>query len=382
MKKPLRLCVAADKNGEGIVDPAAHLMCYQIRQSSGTRFVDPGPFFIADQFGDDMIQVTGPRELCVPSLLNPTGASPTPAAATPSPTPTATAMPTLTPEPPTPTPTPGVCGDGMVNAPGNEYLPRSCPLAGGRGTVAAVQILARIRVVLVRPRGAGNVGAVARAMKNMGLARLVLVDPPPLDLPQATAMAVHAADVLAARQAVATLAGAVGDCGLVVGTSGRAGVAPPGTVAPRALAPAIVKAAAANDVALVFGPEDHGLSNDELARCHHVLAIPANDAYVSLNLAQAVLLCAYELFLATAAAARGPTPAPRPLAASAHLELMYTKLETSLRKIGFLQPDSAVHVMRRLQRMLARAALDENEVQVLLGLARQIDWAAEHAGLS
>jgi TrmH family RNA methyltransferase len=261
--------------------------------------------------------------------------------------------------------------------------------------------LERIRVVLLRPRGAANVGAVARAMKNMGLARLVLVDPPRLDREQARVMAVHAADVLAARAEVASLAAAVADCGLVVGTCGRPSVRAEGALSPRALAPQILAASAVNDVALVFGPEDHGLSNDDLALCQQVIAIPASAEYGSLNLAQAVLVCAYELFLAAAApagAAAGATPAtsgtaahaapvpalssasaeraPRRLAVSARTELMYDKLEAALRRIDFLQPDSAAHVMRDLRRTLGRAELDDDEVQVFLGIARQIEWAA------
>ena len=241
-------------------------------------------------------------------------------------------------------------------------------------------MLARLRIVLVRPRGSANVGAVARAMKNTGLGRLVLVDPPRLDLEQARAMAVHAADVLADREVVGSLDEAVADCGLVVGTCGREAVRDVET--PRALAPEILAACAANDVALIFGPEDHGLSTDELARCQRVLAIPASEAYASLNLAQAVLICAYEIFLAAKGGEGAPTSVPRTLATSSRLELMHGKLEAALREIGFLQPDSAAHVMRRLRRMLGRAGLDDDEVQILLGVARQIDWAASQAGLN
>ncbi len=233
--------------------------------------------------------------------------------------------------------------------------------------------LARVRIVLVGSREPGNVGAAARAMKNMGLHALVIAGAPSLDLVAARRMAVHAADVLDDCRVVATLADAVAGCGLVVGTSGRDSVMRAGAAAPREAAPAIVATAARNDVALVFGPEDHGLSTEELARCQRVVAIPASDAYASLNLAQAVLLCAYELRLATLAGGVGEA---RVLAPHERLELLFAKLETALGAIGFLHGEGAPHVVRQLRRMLGRADLEEAEVDVLLGVARQIAWAA------
>ncbi len=243
--------------------------------------------------------------------------------------------------------------------------------------------LGRIRVVLVRPQHPGNVGAAARAMKNMGLATLVVVGDRPLDVGAAAAMAVHARDVLEDARTVSTFADAVADCGLVIGTCGRGGDA--AATSPRALAPAIVAASAANAVALVFGPEDSGLANDELMRCHRVLTIPTADAYTSLNLAQAVLICAYELRLASAsmlaAESRGASDAEdaatmAPLVDAASAERMYAALEQALRAIGFLHRDNGVHMMRALRRLLGRAGLDAYENRVLLGLARQIAWAA------
>jgi tRNA/rRNA methyltransferase len=230
--------------------------------------------------------------------------------------------------------------------------------------------LDRIRIVLVRPREAQNVGAVARAMKNMGLGRLVLVDAPELDEARAATLAVHAGDVLAARTEAASLPAAVADCGLVVGTSGRATAARDAATTPRALAPVMLAAAAVNDVALVFGPEDHGLALEDLKLCHHVLTIPTSDAYGSLNLAQAVLVAAYELWSAAA-----PAAPSRELAPHQRLELLWTKLEEGLTAVSFLHGDEAPAMMRRLRRMLGRAALDDDEVQILLGVARQMRWA-------
>ena len=237
--------------------------------------------------------------------------------------------------------------------------------------------IARVRIVLVRPQHPGNVGAAARAMKNMGLADLVVVTPQPLDVDAAAIMAVHARDVLARHRRVDTLADAIGDCGLVVGASGRLGGERADPVAPRALAPVILAASVENDVALVFGPEDHGLSNDELMRCHRLLTIPATAAYASLNLAQAVLICGYELRLA--ADTPPASPEARRLAPAAHGEQMYAALEGALRAIGFLHRDNVVHMMRAFRRMFGRAALDDYETRIVLGLARQIDWMAGRA---
>lgn len=235
--------------------------------------------------------------------------------------------------------------------------------------------LARVRIVLVRPQHPGNVGATARAMKNMGLAHLVIVAPESLDVDAASIMAVHAQDVLAAHRRVDTLTDAIGDCGLVVGASGRGGGAHADSMSPRDLAPTILAASGRNDVAIVFGPEDHGLSNDELMRCHRRLIIPTTMAYASLNLAQAVLICGYELRLAADMAAK-PQRLMRRLAPAARGEQMYTALERALRAIGFIHRDNGVHMMRAFRRIFGRAALDDYELSVLLGLARQIDWTA------
>jgi tRNA/rRNA methyltransferase len=252
--------------------------------------------------------------------------------------------------------------------------------------------LARVRIVLIGPREPGNVGAAARAMKNMGLADLVLVAPVPLDVDAAATMAVHARDVLARHRRVATLAEAIGDCGLVVATSGRV-AGDTGGVSPRTLAPTILDASDANAVALVFGPEDHGLSNDELMRCQRVITIPTAADYASLNLAQAVLICGYELALAAAtrrdaavsssaldATAAPPSAERAALAPTALAEQMYAALERALHAIGFLHRDNGVHMMRAFRRMLGRAALDVHDAHILLGLARQISWIAGRAG--
>lgn len=240
-----------------------------------------------------------------------------------------------------------------------------------------------VRIVLVRPRGSANVGAVARAMKNMGLARLVLVAPRLEADGWAEAMAVHGRDVLAAATTAATLAEAVAGCRLVVGTAARSGPFAGQTGCPRALAPEILAVARSAPVALVFGPEDHGLSNDDLKACQRLVTIPTADAYASLNLAQAVLVCAYELHLAATAAAATAAPAlPPDLAPAEQVGLLLERLETALLAIGFLNPQNPDPVMYVFRRVFARAGLGEHDVRVLLGLARQIAWAAAEAGRS
>ena len=224
--------------------------------------------------------------------------------------------------------------------------------------------------MLVRPRGAANVGAVARAMKNMGLHELVLVHPALMKSFWAKAMAAHAEDVLHSVRQTESLGAAVADCGLVIGTTCRGGLYREAAEQPRTVAPRIVAAATANRVALVFGPEDHGLSNEDLKACHQLIAIPTDLAYPSLNLAQAVMVCCYELQLA----ATGESQVTRELAPAEHVDLMFQKLQAALRSIGFLHPDNPDHIMYAFRRFLGRAELETRDVNILLGLARQIEW--------
>lgn len=233
--------------------------------------------------------------------------------------------------------------------------------------------LTNLRIVLVRPQYSGNIGAVARAMRNLGASDLALVNPAPLSREQADMMAVHARDVLDAMQVHTSLRTAVADCSLVVGTTCRPGLYRESAITPRTLAPHIVATAATNRVALVFGPEDSGLSNDDLRCCQRLMMIPTDPAYTSLNVAQAVLLCCYEVFLA---AQEHTDITPRPLAVAERQELMYEKLKQALLKVGFLHKDNPEHIMFALRRIFGRAGLEERDVRIMLGMARQIDWYA------
>jgi tRNA/rRNA methyltransferase len=183
-------------------------------------------------------------------------------------------------------------------------------------------------------------------------------------------MAVHADDVLSQVRRYSSLDEAVADCSLVVGTTCRDGLYRAAAESPRSVAPRIVATAAVNRVALVFGPEDHGLSNEDLKACHQLIAIPSDPGYASLNLAQAVMVCCYELFVA---ATGNPENVPV-LAPAERLAFMFERLQSAFLSIGFLHADNPDHIMFAFRRMLGRAQMEERDVRILLALARQIEW--------
>lgn len=234
--------------------------------------------------------------------------------------------------------------------------------------------IARIRVVLVGTQHPGNIGSAARAMKTMGLSRLVLVAPERYPHPDAEALAAGADDVLAAATLHADLAAAIADCQFVFGCTARSRRIALDEYAPRAAAARLLDAAGAGaEVALVFGRERTGLTNEELQLCHAAVHIPANPDYSSLNLAQAVQVLAYELRMATLEAPAGSVgpvvdghrEAP---ASHAQLESFFSQLADTLDAIDFHKgraPDAAMHKLRRI---FLRAALDEREVRILRGV--------------
>lgn len=235
--------------------------------------------------------------------------------------------------------------------------------------------MAMIRVVLVRPMYGGNIGSVCRAMKNMGLSRLVLVAPQEtVDWAEARKMAVNAPEVLEARVEAATLADAVAECVQVAGTTGREGVYRLHSQTPREWAPGFLASAAAAPVAVVFGAEDNGLSNEEIALCTQIVRIPSSPDYPSLNLAQAVLICCYELFLADGRYA--PPEEKHPEAPHRQRERMLAMWDAMLHDIGFYEPQKAEHMMMAVRRIFSRGRLSEADVNILMGIARQVDWAA------
>ncbi len=235
-------------------------------------------------------------------------------------------------------------------------------------------MLQNIRVVLVEPKGSGNIGSVARAMKNMGLKDLAIVGGGRTKSFWARAMAVHAKEILQEARRSSTLREAVADCGLVVGTTCRGGLYRSHSRAPREVAQRIVSAAHSAKCALVFGPEDHGLSNSDLKHCQWLITIPTHPDYPSLNVAQAVVICLYELFLA---AQQKVAQEMISRATAENVERLFDRMRRSLLKIGFLDPQNPEHILLALRRVLGRAALEEKDVRILTGLFRQIEWYAE-----
>lgn len=242
-------------------------------------------------------------------------------------------------------------------------------------------MLDRIRFVLVATSHPGNIGACARAMKNMGLSDLALVAPERFPDAEASARAAGAEDLLARAQVHDSLAAAVADCTLVVATSARRRGLEWPTLAPRELANRIAGLPAAARCAVVFGPERIGLDNDQLALASALVEIPANPEYSSLNLGAAVQVIGYECRLAALATADRPAAAAEaregPMshpdggagaASHAELESYYTRLEPALLRAGFIDPANPRHLMRRIRRIYARAGLDRDELNILQGI--------------
>lgn len=238
--------------------------------------------------------------------------------------------------------------------------------------------LDNIVIVLSRTSHPGNIGAAARAMKTMGLSTLRLVRPEVFPSSIAEARASGATDVLEGAQVFDTLADAVADCVLVVGSSARrrdfvASVSDARTAAQRC-----VSEAASGRVALVFGCEMSGLDNEEVLLCHRLAFIPANPAYASLNLGAAVQVFAYELRMATEARG-GYDGAPKAAATQAEIEAMYAHLERALTLSGFFDPKHPKRLWPRLRRLFARTRLEREEVDIFRGIARKIEELAETA---
>lgn len=236
--------------------------------------------------------------------------------------------------------------------------------------------LSSFRIVLVEPLYSGNVGSACRAMANMGLKDLVLVAPQIVDgWEDGARLACHATDILESRREVATLAEAVSDCVAVAGATARLGLYRQHVRAPRETAPELIKLAGSGRVALVFGREDKGLFNEEIGMCTHLIRIPTAGDYVSLNLAQAVMVCCYELYQALGS--YEPPQEKSDLATAGQRNQMMKMWRQLLLDIGFMKPDKADHMMQGVQRIFSRGALTRDDVDILMGMARQSDWATK-----
>ena len=238
------------------------------------------------------------------------------------------------------------------------------------------QKLASVRIVLVEPAGDRNVGAISRVMKNFGLQQLVLVNPqcdPHSE--DAQHMAVHAKDVLAAATIVETLPEALHGCVRAIATTARIRLTPlehPHTALPWLLETPVEQASA-----LIFGPECRGLSNQELNYAQRFVRIPSNPNYSSLNLAQAVAVCCYELTQSVEFALGDRSTAPIDYAAFEELEGYYQHLQAVLLTIGYVYPHTAASRMEKFRQIFNRALLDKNELNMLRGILTQMEWALQ-----
>lgn len=264
-----------------------------------------------------------------------------------------------------------------------------------------------IRLILVEPAGPLNIGSVARVMKNMGLMHLVLVNPQcdPLGA-EARQMAVHAGDILETARVTATLPEALEGCRKAIATTGRPRTLANRLETPRTALPWLLENwLEPNSAALIFGPEDRGLNNQELNQAHRFVYIPSNPIYPSLNLAQAVGICCYELYqevgnrewgmgsgewtvnsekseaqINQGATFPAPTPSPHSptLPAPAPLdqvEAFYQHLESLLLDVGYLYPHTANSRMQKFRRLFNRAMPGEEEIALLRGVLSQVAWA-------
>jgi TrmH family RNA methyltransferase len=231
-----------------------------------------------------------------------------------------------------------------------------------------------VRIVLVDTSHPGNIGATARAMKTMGLTDLALVRPKHFPSDEAMARATGADDVLGAARLHDSLASAIADCGWVVGASARLRTITLPTVDPREAAATIWQRLAQNRVAVLMGPEQSGLTNEDLARCQQLVHIPTNPEFSSLNLAMAVQVLCYELRMAAPnrPAPEGPVSDSR-LATAAELEGLHEHLERLLTESEFLHPEHQRQVKLKLRRIFHKATLEENELNILRGALTSLD---------
>jgi tRNA (cytidine32/uridine32-2'-O)-methyltransferase len=239
-------------------------------------------------------------------------------------------------------------------------------------------MLASIRTVLVHTSHPGNIGAAARALKTMGLSQLYLVAPKEFPHHKADEMAANAGDILKRAEVRATLDAAIADCALVVGTSSRNRSIPWPLLSAREMAEHIKNTQTERPIAILFGCEQSGLSNEELERCHLHVHIPANPLYSSLNLAAAVQIIAYELHVASLLKTASIPAADYPLASMAEMEQFFTHLQTLLIQLEFLKLTAPRKLMTRLRRLFLRARPDVMEMNILRGIIAAIETRIKH----
>ncbi|MDD5167661.1 MAG: RNA methyltransferase [Syntrophales bacterium] len=233
-----------------------------------------------------------------------------------------------------------------------------------------------ISVILNHPKYAGNIGSVARAMKNMGLSHLIVSGSEPFPEEAMKMMSTHfAADIIDNIRYYPDLGEAVADFQYIVGTTSRLGSARGPVVSPREISQRLVDISQNNRIALVFGSEDKGLSNDDLRYCHSLITIPISENLKSINLSHAVMIVCYEIFLAGMEKKTGFTPK---LASSSEIEGMYAQVKDVLMEIGFLNPENPEYFMMHVRRLLSRTHLFSRDVKIIRGICRQVAWAVKN----
>jgi TrmH family RNA methyltransferase len=237
-----------------------------------------------------------------------------------------------------------------------------------------------IRIVLVETSHPGNIGAAARAMKNMGLTELHLVRPENFPHSEALARASGADDILANARVHSRFEDAIADCGLVVGTSARGRYLHWELVEPRECAQRLAHASQTGPVAVVFGAERMGLTNVELAQCNLLVTIPTHPDYASLNVAMAVQVLAYELWLTLRPGAPALPDRDVPLASADEMTRLYAHLEQVLQLVDFQDRTGGGHLMARIRRLFNRAQLDQNEMNILRGILTAVESKRRQAG--
>ena len=239
-----------------------------------------------------------------------------------------------------------------------------------------MQLLDRLRIVMINTSDSGNIGAAARAMKTMGLRQLVLVQPEEFPTAKATARASAAADLLHNARVVQTLDEAIGDCQLVFGTSARLRTIPWPLIDPRQAAGRVMNEPEGADIAILFGREDAGLTNEELRRCHFHICIPANEEYPVLNIGAAIQVICYEMRMAALERQANPVAPDQsgmqqwdePLVSSEDMERFLRHFEETLLDIDFFDPNNPKQLLTRVRRLFLRTRMDRLEMNLLRGV--------------
>lgn len=249
---------------------------------------------------------------------------------------------------------------------------------GSATTMQSRVNLENITIVLKGPKYPGNVGSVARCARNMGIDRLAVVGAGTLAAEEMKLMSTHVAAGLVERiRYHDRLEHVLGEFEFIVGTTSRLGSVRSPVISPRQMAETLCDVSRQNRCALLFGPEDRGLSNDDLRHCHALVTIPTAEAFKSINLSHAVMILCYELLTVSRESADPFTPR---LATAAESEGMFAQIQSLLSRIGFLNPQNPAYWMVHIRRFFARTKLQAKDVKIIRGFCRQMEWYLDGAG--